>query len=140
MNPRIFKKLCKRASAALIKSGYTKNFEMVTQKNDECAEIVFSYNWELKSYLGKDKHPKWPTTYLNTLNGTEGFGAMDGYYETEWWDKSSLCMLIEAVNDHFTDWDNFDDGERSWPENKTPRQLRKSCVNAIKFYEGLNAS
>ncbi len=139
MNPRIFKKLCKRASLALIKSGYVKHLDFITQDNDESPEICMNYNWELKSFYNKKLHPKWPTMYLNTLDGTQGFGAMSGYYELEWWDKSSLCMLREAVFDHFTDWENFDDGEMSWPKNKTPEKIRSSPINAIKFYESLKA-
>lgn len=139
MNPRIFKKLCKRASKALIASGYVENLDSISQRNDECPEICFTYKWEMKSYIGKDKHPKWPTTYIKTLDGTEGFGTMAGYYEPEWWDKSSLCMLRELVIDYFTDYGNFDEAEMSWPENKAPKRLRVSCVNAIRFYEELNA-
>lgn len=139
MNPRIFKKLCKRASLALIKSGYAKDLDMIAKNNDECPEVCMEYNWELKSFYDKKRHPKWPEMHLNTLNGTQGFGAMSGYYEPEWWDKSSLCMLTEAVFDHFTDWENFDDGEMSWPKNKTPKKIRESAIKAIKFYENLTA-
>ncbi|MBY8106419.1 hypothetical protein KW456_04735 [Vibrio fluvialis] len=135
MNPRIFKKLCKKSAEILERSGYAKHLIKVQQSESDgdCPEITTSYKWERKSYQGK-KVPKksygvnW---HVMTLDGTIGFGETSGYYEPEWWDKDALSMLREAVIDSFTDWGTCD-GD-SWPENNCPKILKRSPRHAVAY-------
>ncbi len=130
MNPRIFKKLTKKAAEVLEASGHVKNLIKVQQHimEGECPEITYGYKWERKSYQGKVHGKSWN---LLTLDGTVGFGETAGYYEPEWWDKDALSMLREYVFDSFTDWGTCD-GE-SWPENHCPKLLKKSSRHALAY-------
>ncbi|WP_158138700.1 hypothetical protein [Vibrio metschnikovii] len=136
MNPRIFKKLCKKSAEILERSGFVKHLIKVQQCElyGECPEIAMTYKWERKSYQGK-KVPKsyginW---YVMTLDGTIGFGETSGYYEPEWWDEDALSMLRKAVIDSFTDWGACDGGK--WPDNNCPKILKRSSRHAVAYAE-----
>jgi len=137
MNPRIFKKLTQRAAKALEAKNYVRHLEKIQQHplDGDAPEVKGCYRWERKSYGGKPILESLRTWNLQLLDGTVGFGATSGYYEPEWDDSDALSILLEHVFESFTDWGTFDYSKMNMPENNCPKQLRRSCVAAIKYFE-----
>ncbi|MGR5294780.1 hypothetical protein ACPV5U_08740 [Vibrio mediterranei] len=135
MNPRIFKKLTQRAAKALKAKNHVQYLEEVVQtEEDSGPEIKCGFKWELKSYYRKARELKyWSAWNVRTLNGTTGFGATSGYYEPEWDDNDALSMVMDAVFESFTDWENYDGDINKWPENHRPKKLRKPA-KALKYF------
>ena len=110
MNPRILKKLSKRADP--IVSQLTNKTRFVTSEKNgmsgpesmQCVEKKYHERWRGKL----NEHG-----YFIVLDGTVGYGEMSGYYEPEWEDIDAYSLLQKMVRNHFTSWENFnpDSGE-----------------------------
>ncbi|CAN0620564.1 protein of unknown function [Burkholderia multivorans] len=64
------------------------------------------------------------------LKGTVMVGEMSGYYEPEWDEKTAWEALLEAIDNHFTDWN---ESGRIWlgPRIDTPTRIFAAAHEAI---------
>lgn len=134
MNPRILKKLTKKAEPIIIALGLTKGLDRVVSDAEgdveTCCKVDRKHRW--RSRNGVFSH------YFDQLHGTVGYGCVQGYEEPEWGDYCCWSILKEYVFDSFTDWDNFHgDG---WPENHCPRKLIRNTAEILKFGRELAAA
>lgn len=115
MNPRILKKLTKRADP-YITEAYPHLTRVVVDINDH--ESVETHQRVERKYFERWRGKFNEYGYFTQLKGTIGFGCMSGYYEPEWVDTDAYSLLKEFVLDYFTDWKSFDPDEGGWPEIK----------------------
>ena len=132
MNPRILKKLSKRAD------------ELIQKLDCTSAERVF-YGDEFDPCLRSSKMDKryvehWQGKpndqgYFRVLLNTIGYGEVSGYYEPEWEDSPAYDLLRGFVIDANTDWDNFDCDSGDYPELlitlKTPSQIFRAAEELL---------
>jgi len=101
MNPRILKKLCKRADPYVRKLTRLERFKAEGDSSIDTHQRV--ENKHLERWQGKpNKHG-----YFIALKNTIGYGERAGYYEPEWAENDAYSILKELVVDHFTDWKSF---------------------------------
>lgn len=114
MNPRIFKKLTKRA-ALLVEQLNDFNHLTKIVVGQNCVESTeMGSNWICRKY--RDKFG-----YAQQLDGTVGFGAVSGYYEPEWDDTDALSILYEWYIEIHADYSEYpkyvsslSDSEHTW--------------------------
>lgn len=101
MNPRILKKLSKRAAILIDgKCRYAKRY--VIQRDDR--EYL-----DTTQRVDRKHYARWSGTpnrygYFAPLKGTIVYGDLVGYYEPEWSELDAYSLLVEMVVDRFTDW------------------------------------
>lgn len=128
MNPRILKKLTRKAEPIIISLGLIKGLERV---------VAGPVDGDIENTVRVDRKYRWRyrggkiSAYFTQLPGTVGYGGMSGYYEPEWWDMCAWSMLKEFVFDSFSDWDKPD--ESGWPENKCPRKLKRNPAAILRY-------
>lgn len=131
MNPRILKKLTKKAEPIIVALGLTKHYE----------RCVSGPDFEIETYCQVDRKYRWRcrdgsvSRYFNQLPGTVGYGRVRGYDEPEWSDNCCWSILKHYVFESFTDWDNFH-GE-GWPKNHCPRKLKRNPAEILKYARSL---
>lgn len=124
MNPRIFKKLTKKAALIIDQLGCCSTHQKVTVGEHDFESVETSVKADLKHRDRWWKDKQRGRRHFRQLNGTVGYGCVSGYYEPEWEDSCAWSILHNHVIDSFTDWKNFDgDG---WPENHCPRRIKSS--------------
>lgn len=121
MNLRILKKLSKRAAPLLPLLGHP--WDVFPAGKYECYTGIRGHDrkhWE-RHRARYPMHRKGDITYRPTtgngeywivlrdsdqpIKGTPMVGAMCGYYEPEWEEKTAWEALVDLVYDHFCDWD-----------------------------------
>lgn len=91
---RLFKKLCKRAHALIVRWEPHSSHQTVRHRAGDWSD-----------WIGRGVDP---------LPGTLGFGRMSGYYEPEWEDESAYSALCALLFWHFVEIDS--QGEmQPWP-------------------------
>ncbi len=127
MNPRILKKLTRKAEPIIIRLGLTKGLERVLSGHDgdleQTVRVDRKHHWRYRG--GKFSQ------HFSQLAGTVGYGGMSGYYEPEWYDRCCWSMLKDFVFESFTDWENYH-GHTGWPDNKCPRKLKRNTAAILK--------
>lgn len=112
MNPRILKKLSKRADpfVAKLAKGLTR-FETggEVESIDSSQKIAIKYR---DHWAGKPNE----YGYFTPKKRTVGYGHMAGYYEREWEEDDAFSILQRMVADHFTDWRSFDFDSGDYPK------------------------
>lgn len=112
MNPRILKKLSKRADPIVRKLVTIDRF-VINDSRDR--QIDSSQRMEKKHWERWGKKPN-RYGYFKALMGTVGYGKMQGYYEREWEENDAYSILKNLVADHFTDWESFDYESDEYPK------------------------
>lgn len=102
MNPRILKKLSKRADPYI--KTLTTLHRFVTEKYDhiDCNQKIE------RKWLTRINGNTNQFNMFNTYGGTIGYGEMHGYYEPEWHEKDAYTHLVQLVMDANTDWGSWD--------------------------------
>jgi hypothetical protein len=95
---RLFKKLCKRAHALMIRIEPQMAAEAFRSTKDEPPAMWLGYS-------------------AAALPGTWGFGRVSGYYEPEWDDESAWDALKEALYWHLVEISEATDYVPRWPAN-----------------------
>lgn len=113
MNSRILKKLSKRADPIVKQLTDMERFVVSRRKGIEGLETRQKVGEKyLERWKGKpNKHG-----YFEILDGTVGYGAMQGYYEPEWTDIDAYSLLQDLLADHFTEWDEFKYDYENYPK------------------------
>lgn len=111
MNPRILKKLTRRADPIVRK--LTKQHRIVVGYDD--CESVETYQRVEEKYLDRWNGEPNKYGYFRQLKGTVGYGEMSGYYEPEWSDKDAYSWLSSYLLYRFTDWSKVDEDSGEYP-------------------------
>ncbi len=119
MNPRILKKLCKRADPYIGKLTSLERHLCEGGDTIDTDQKMDRKHWE-----------RWSGNfnrygYFSPKKNTVVYGQMNGYYEPEWEENDAYSHLKQLVEDHFTDWKNWD--YESYPQPaiqiKTPSDV-----------------
>lgn len=128
MNPRILKKLTKKAEPIIVALGLTRGLtRVVSDANGDvetCCKVDRKHRMRYPSGRISD--------YFDMLPGTIGYGGMSGYYEPEWDDKCCWSILKDHVFESFTDWGSCTEAT-GWPENNCPRKLKRNTAEILKY-------
>ena len=106
MNPRIFKKLTKKAAYFIERLDAFESLTKIVVGADDVESTEQSRYWVHKKY--RDKFGN-----FTQLDGTVGFGCVSGYYEPggyyepEWSDTDALSMLYDWYIHQHVDYDAF---------------------------------
>ena len=124
MNPRIHKKLTKKAAIIIDQIGQWKHLHKVIVDVDGVESVETNVKVDLKhrDRWFKDKHKA--RREFKQLAGTVGYGCVSGYEYSEWEDSCAWSILRNYIIESFTDWGSFS-GE-GWPENHCPRRVKAS--------------
>lgn len=138
MNPRILKKLTRKAEPIIIALGLTKGFHRV------CVGVNDNENVGDRFKCDRKHWERWGGKineygYVTQLSGTVGYGCMSGYYEPEWDDENCWYILKSYVFDSFTDWKSYH-GENDGPKNHCPHKLKRNTAAILKFGRELAAA
>ena len=110
MNPRILKKLSKRADPIVAQITQLERF--VTRPGDDIDSSQRVERKYVDRWFGKpNKHG-----YFLPLKGTVGYGQTTGYYEEEWEEDDAYSVLKRIVESYFTDWSSFDFDSGDYPQ------------------------
>lgn len=127
MNPRILKKLTRKAEPIIICLGLTAGLERVLSGTDGDLEQTVQVDRKHRMRYRGGKVSR----HFSQLPGTVGYGGMSGYFEPEWSDRCSWSMLKEFVIESFTDWESYR-GHTGWPDNNCPRKLKRNPAAILK--------
>lgn len=112
MNPRILKKLSKKAAPLVARLTQLERFETCSGEDIDCNQRMDRKHWERFRGRVNDRG------YFIAKKNTVGFGCMSGYEEPEWEELDAYSHLKNLVAVHFTDWGQCD-GE-SYPQCSVP--------------------
>ena len=133
MNPRIFKKLTKKASVIGEKIGAFRKLERVVVSDDDGVETAVNVDMKHRDRFYKNKI--YGRSHFQQLHGTVGYGCVSGYEYQEWSDYDAYSELRKYIIDSFTDWENFQ-GE-GWPENNCPRAIKRNVGAMFRYARSL---
>ncbi|WP_345873023.1 hypothetical protein [Shewanella algae] len=134
MNPRILKKLTKKADMliqALGVGGYGNRCVIGEREGYGFETSVKVERKHLERWGGKPNR----YGYFVQLTETVGYGEMTGYYEREWSDLDAWSIIKSYVVDSFDDWKNAPDGE--WPINTCPRRVKANPAGILRYARGM---
>lgn len=115
MNPRIFKKLCKRSVVYIEKikdirpnGGFgfyglygLDGFVVINNDIEICDDVKVDYDHLCRQpYIKKQG-------YFDLLKNTKGFVYKCGYEYDEWEHIFAYTLLLDLVLDHYTDWSAY---------------------------------
>lgn len=100
MNPRVFKKLTKKAACFVEQLDDFKHLTKIVVGVDCIESTEQSRYWICKKY--RDKFGD-----CAQLNGTVGFGSVSGYYEPEWSDNDALSLLYQWYIEQHVDYEKY---------------------------------
>ena len=135
MNPRILKKLTRKAEPIIVALGLTQHLD----------RVVSGHDGDIETHCRVDRKHRWRchdgsfSRYFDQLPGTVGYGAMSGYYEPEWDDNCCWSMLKDHVFECFTDWGSCTETS-GWPDNHCPRKLKRNPAEILKYARTLAES
>lgn len=120
MNPRILKKLSKKADVLIKQLN-------IQPASDRIVLISGDEGFDTRARVDRKHLRRWngipnSANYFRQLSGTVGYGSMLGYYESEWSDLDAWTILREYIIYSFDDWENV--YEDSWPENRCPKRVK----------------
>ena len=122
MNPRIFKKLTKKAAVIIDQLGCCNNLHKVVVDVHDVESVETYVKADLKHRDRWFKDKQYGRRQFTQLSGTVGYGCVSGYYEQEWEDSCAWSILRNHIIESFTDWKNFHgDG---WPKNYCPKRVK----------------
>lgn len=128
MNPRILKKLTRKAEPIIVALGLTQHLERCVSGPygdiETCCKVDRKHRW--RSRNGTFSH------YFDQLHGTVGYGCVSGYYEPEWDDNCCWSMLKDYVFESFTDWGSCTEST-GWPDDNCPRKLKRNTAAILKY-------
>lgn len=128
MNPRILKKLTRKAEPIIIALGLTKGLERVESGPDgdveTCCTVDRKHRWRSRNVAFSH--------HFNQMHGTVGYGCVSGYDEPEWDDDCCWSILAGYVFESFTDWENYN-GEDGGPKNHCPHKLKRNTAAILKY-------
>ena len=130
MNPRIFKKLTKKAAVIIDKLGCCNNLHKVVVDVHDVESVETYVKVDLKHRDRWFNDKQYGRLHFTQLSGTVCYGCVSGYYEREWEDSCAWSILRSYVIDSFTDWKNFrGDG---WPDNNCPKKVKANPSGILK--------
>lgn len=135
MNPRILKKLTKKADVLIQAIGiqdYGKRYVLDRRESESFETNVKVERKHLDRWGGNPNK----YGYFNQLNGTVGYGGMVGYYEPEWSDLDAWSILKSYVISEFDDWENVTH-DRGWPINTCPRRVKANPAGILRYARGM---
>ena len=120
MNPRILKKLCKRADHYVGK--LADHLERRILDHEDTIEPLPRME---KKYFERWNGKPNQHGYFIPLKNTIEYGCVYGYYEPEWEGADAYSHLKELVINHFTDWRAWNGGRHPKPtiRIKTPSDV-----------------
>lgn len=126
MNPRILKKLSKKAEPIIAALGLTKGLERCLSGHEgdveTCVVVDLKHRTRYPGGRFGDSFEQIP--------GVVGYGEMSGYYEPEWRDRCCWSILKDFVFESFDEWIC---AENEWPENHCPRKLKRNPAAILKY-------
>ena len=129
MNPRILKKLTKKSEPLIIKLGLVKNLIRTVAIDGEGEETSVKVDRKhLERWGGKENK----YGYFLQLDGTVGYGAVEGYYEPEWDGMDAWSILRSFVISSYERWDSFDFESDRWPKNDCPRKVKSNPAGILR--------
>ena len=135
MNPRIFKKLTKKAALLIDKLGCCKHKHKVVVGVHDAESIETHVKADLKHRDRWYKDKQYGRCHFTQLSGTVGYGCVSGYYEQEWEDSCAWSILRNHVVDSFTDWKDFK-GE-GFPDNNCPKKVKANPAGIFRHAKSL---
>ncbi|MGI3042323.1 hypothetical protein ACRTDM_11300 [Shewanella algae] len=133
MNPRILKKLTKKADLIIQAIG-------IQYYGKRCVLTLDDQGFETNVKVERKHLERWGRKpnrygYFVQLTGTVGYGGMVGYYEPEWSDLDAWSIIKSYVVDSFDDWKSAPDGE--WPINTCPRRVMANPAGILRYARGM---